>query len=86
MALDDKLVLLLMHLVGRRNGVVEGSSMNPTLYHGCKYRVKKIRKKPRPGTAVLIIIQPEWNEYFDDNDDFIIKRVKMVRVSINCYC
>ena len=78
MMLRERLILCVMHHVGRRDGAIIGPSMGNKFPSGRRYRVKRIGGRIKCGIPVLIVAKPDW--FGSEDVDFIIKRIIRIRV------
>ena len=79
------LSLLLRHLIrliGRKDGKIIGSSMEPNYPNGSKYYIKQLEGKLRVDMAVLIAAEPDWFKVHVEQIDFIVKRIDQINVRL----
>ena len=69
-----------MHLIGRRDGIITGPSMEPNYPDGSEYYIKPLDGKLRLGIVVLIVAKPNWFKCHDKQIDFIVKRIDQINV------
>jgi len=81
-SLAASVILSCQRIVGHADGNASGYCMYPAIHHGDLYSVKKIRGKIRRESIVLVIFDRQWLPANDNRKiDYIIKRVKYVKVS-----